>query len=87
MLKLVPMPLRRYAQFAGRMSRSQFLRWLAVLMSEGGDPDASEKPEDQSKAGKDRGFKFSWQSQKSKVRTQEIEDLKKQLEQAHKDRS
>ncbi len=62
------------------------LRWLAVLMSEGGDPDASEKPEDQSKAGKARAFKFSWQSQKSKARTQEIEDLKKQLEQAHKDR-
>jgi len=31
MLKLVPIPLLRYAQFTGRMSRSQFLRWLAVL--------------------------------------------------------
>ncbi|MCF6321073.1 MAG: DUF805 domain-containing protein [Rhizobiaceae bacterium] len=33
MLKLVPMPLRQYAQFFGRMTRSQYLRWLGFLLA------------------------------------------------------
>ncbi len=32
MLKLVPMPLRQYARFNGRMTRSQFFRWLGFLL-------------------------------------------------------
>jgi len=33
MLKLVPMPIRQYAQFYGRMTRSQYLRWLGFLLA------------------------------------------------------
>lgn len=32
MLKLVPKPIRQYAQFQGRMTRSQYFRWLAFLL-------------------------------------------------------
>ena len=32
MLKLVPKPIRQYAKFKGRMTRSQFLRWLGILL-------------------------------------------------------
>lgn len=32
MLKLVPMPLRQYAKLTGRITRSQFLRWLGFLL-------------------------------------------------------
>ncbi|MBL4891248.1 MAG: DUF805 domain-containing protein [Rhizobiaceae bacterium] len=32
MLKLIPQPIRQYAQFYGRMTRSQFLRWLGLLI-------------------------------------------------------
>lgn len=32
MLKLVPMPIRQYARLHGRMTRSQFLRWLGYLL-------------------------------------------------------
>ncbi|MCP4183089.1 MAG: DUF805 domain-containing protein [Hyphomicrobiales bacterium] len=31
MPKLIPPAIRQYAQFEGRMSRSQYLRWLALL--------------------------------------------------------
>jgi uncharacterized membrane protein YhaH (DUF805 family) len=31
MLKLVPMPIRQYAKFNGRMTRNRFLRWLVFL--------------------------------------------------------
>ena len=33
MLKLVPMPLRQYALVHGRMTRSQFFRWLGFLLA------------------------------------------------------
>lgn len=33
MLKLVPMPIRQYARFVGRTTRSQFLRWLGFLLA------------------------------------------------------
>lgn len=32
MLKLVPKPIRQYAQFHGRMTRSQYFRWLGILL-------------------------------------------------------
>lgn len=32
MFKMVPMPLRQYAKFHGRMTRSQFFRWLGFLL-------------------------------------------------------
>jgi len=33
MLKLVPMPIRQYARFYGRMTRSQYFRWLGFLLA------------------------------------------------------
>lgn len=32
MLKLIPQPIRQYAQFHGRMTRSQYFRWLGLLL-------------------------------------------------------
>jgi uncharacterized membrane protein YhaH (DUF805 family) len=32
MIKLIPKPLRQYAQFQGRMDRSRFLRWIALSL-------------------------------------------------------
>jgi len=32
MLKLIPMPIRQYAQHSGRMTRSQYFRWLGILL-------------------------------------------------------
>ncbi|MBL4725940.1 MAG: DUF805 domain-containing protein [Rhizobiaceae bacterium] len=32
MLKLIPQPIRQYAQFHGRMTRSQYFRWLGFLL-------------------------------------------------------
>ena len=33
MLKLLPTPIRQYAQFGGRTTRSQFFRWLGFLLA------------------------------------------------------
>ena len=33
MLKLVPTPIRQYANFIGRITRSQFFRWLGFLLA------------------------------------------------------
>lgn len=32
MLKLIPQPIRQYAVFHGRMTRSQYFRWLFILL-------------------------------------------------------
>ncbi|MFK5981047.1 MAG: DUF805 domain-containing protein [Rhizobiaceae bacterium] len=32
MLKLIPQPIRQYAQFHGRMTRSQYFRWLFFIL-------------------------------------------------------
>ena len=31
-MNLIPKPLRQYAQFSGRMSRSRYLRWLILII-------------------------------------------------------
>lgn len=33
MLKLIPTPIRQYTRLYGRMTRSQYFRWLAVLLA------------------------------------------------------
>ncbi len=33
MLKLIPTPIRQYANFVGRITRSQFFRWLGFLLA------------------------------------------------------